>query len=175
MLLASKLSRRNLTVCRNIFGKNPEDPMIGLNAFLDRSHWASLLINLKNFIFFISEKLWHNTCFPSLGSLGWNLTDLPSRRISTRVYVETQWIILYVELVLGSTLETYLKKHLLCASTLLSQLMAVWYTKSGFLDISQLFGLILNFNFCDIVTGSWENQDFDCFTNEFASGLSASV
>jgi hypothetical protein len=99
--------RSNLTVCRNIFGKNPEDPPIGYWLVL-MHFWIDLIepVYLSTWIilfFSISEKLWYKTCFPSPGSLGRDLTDLPSCRISTRIYVGTQWIILYVELVLGST------------------------------------------------------------------------
>ncbi len=84
-----------------------KDPPIG-NWLVLIHFWIDLIdpvyLSTWRILFFcISEKLWYKTCFPSPGSLGRDLTDLPSRRTSTRVYVGTQWIILYVELVLGST------------------------------------------------------------------------
>ncbi len=79
------------TACRHFFGKNPADPPIG-NCWFLMHFWIDLIEPeyfsiWKNLFFCISEKLWYERYFPSLGSLEMYLTDLPPRRISTVVYV----------------------------------------------------------------------------------------
>jgi len=86
-------SRSNLTDCQTFLEKNQLDPMIGNRSIL-MHFWIDLIepVYLPSiyFLFFcISEKSYGTKRVVPLQAryLGRNLTDLPPRRISTRVYV----------------------------------------------------------------------------------------
>ena len=102
------ICRSNLTDCQTFLEKNQLDPIIGNRSIL-MHFWIDLIepVYLPSifFLFFcISEKLWYKMCFPSPGSRGRNLTDLPPRSISTGVYIgidTSQGKIHYVPFVLA--------------------------------------------------------------------------